>query len=97
MRVGSLELCGHGQGPNIIQYHFMSLPGQGKGPLSLSFGKKENSFLVMGKAWWLEGLPAIVFTVPGLVGILRVNHPFFVHLSLLVLLLFIFLSHGLFQ
>lgn len=80
MRVGSLELCEHGRGP--IQYHFKSLPGQGRErhPLSLSLEKKENSFLVMGKAWWVEGLPAIVFIVPGLVGILRVNHSFFVNL-----------------
>lgn len=54
--MGDLELCGHVQSPNIIQYHFMSLPGQGKG-LSLPFGKKEHSFLVMV----VDGLPAIVF------------------------------------
>lgn len=75
MRVGSLELCGHGQGSNIIQYHFMSLPGQGKG-CSFPYGKKENSFLIMGKVWWVEGLPAIVFHCPRLGGHCACKSPF---------------------
>lgn len=65
-------MCGHGQCPNIIQYHFMSLPGQGK-RLSFSPFWEEYSFLVMGKAWWVKGL-SLFFIVLGLVGILHVNH-----------------------
>lgn len=75
-----MDLCGHGQGPNIIQYHFMSLPGHGKG-LSFSLFWEEYSFLAMGKAWWVKGLPAIVFHHLRLGGYFACKSPF-VHFSL---------------